>query len=97
VEEAAAKFVQTIAWKPSLVDETRAVGDRFQAGEPDPGPGFLGLKLLKDRDRDNSYLGISALRLAGSPTSPPPCATPAATRPACSPSSASQHHEPTSP
>jgi quinol monooxygenase YgiN len=53
------KFVQTIAWTSSRVDEMRAVADRFQAENPDPGPGFLGLKLLKDRDRENSYLVVA--------------------------------------
>jgi hypothetical protein len=55
----AVKFVQTIAWKTSRVDEMRAVADRFRAENPDPGPGFLGLKLLKDRDRENSYLVVA--------------------------------------
>jgi hypothetical protein len=27
--------------------------------EPDPGPGFVGLKVLKDRDRENSFLVIA--------------------------------------
>lgn len=53
------KFVQTIAWKTSRADEMRAVADRFQAENPDPGPGFLGLKMLKDRDRENSYLVVA--------------------------------------
>jgi quinol monooxygenase YgiN len=53
------KFVQTIAWKTSRVDEMRAVAERFQAENPDSGPGFLGLKMLKDRDRENSYLVVA--------------------------------------
>lgn len=53
------KFVQTIAWKTSRVDEMRAMADRFRAQNPDPGPGFLGLKLLKDRDREDSYLVVA--------------------------------------
>ena len=53
------KFVQTIAWRTSRVDEMRAVAERFQAENPDPGPGFLGLKMLKDRDRENSYLVVA--------------------------------------
>ena len=53
------KFVQTIAWKTSRVDEMRAVAERFQAENPDPGQGFLGLKMLKDRDHENSYLVVA--------------------------------------
>ena len=53
------KFVQTIAWKTSRVEEMRAVAERFRAENPDPGPGFLGLKMLKDRDRENSYLVVA--------------------------------------
>jgi quinol monooxygenase YgiN len=53
------KFVQTIAWKTSRVDEMRAVAERFRAENPDPGPGFLGLKMLKDRDRENRFLVVA--------------------------------------
>jgi quinol monooxygenase YgiN len=53
------KFLQTIAWKTSRADEMRAVAARFQAENPDPGPGFLGLKMLKDRDQENNYLVIA--------------------------------------
>ena len=53
------RFVQTIAWKTSRVDEMRAVAERFQAEHPDPGPGFIGLKMLKDRDHENSYLVVA--------------------------------------
>ena len=53
------KFVQTIAWMTSRQDEMQTVADRFQAEHPDPGPGFLALKVLKDRDRENSYLAVA--------------------------------------
>ena len=53
------KFVQTIAWNTSRADEMKAVADRFQAEHPDMGPGFIGLKMLKDRDRENSYLVVA--------------------------------------
>lgn len=53
------KFLQTIAWRTSRADEMRAVAARFQADNPDPGPGFLGLKMLKDRDQENNYLVIA--------------------------------------
>ena len=53
------KFLQTIAWKTSRPDEMRAASARFQAENPDPQPGFLGLKMLKDRDQEGMYLVIA--------------------------------------
>ena len=53
------KFVQTIAWKTSRMDQMQGVADRFRAENPDPGPGFIGLTVLKDRDRENSFLVIA--------------------------------------
>ena len=50
------KFVQTIAWKTSRMDQMQGVADRFRAEKPDPGPGFIGLTVLKDRDRENAYM-----------------------------------------
>jgi hypothetical protein len=52
------KFVQTIAWKTSREAEMRAVADRFWADNPEPGPGFIGAKVLKDRERANSVLVV---------------------------------------
>jgi heme-degrading monooxygenase HmoA len=53
------KFVQTIAWNTSRADEMKAVADRFQAEHPDMGPGFIGLKMLKDRDHENGFLIVA--------------------------------------
>src|SRR6266571_2317887 len=53
------KFVQTIAWNTSRADEMSAVVARFQAENPEPGPGFLGVKMLKDRDKENSFLVVA--------------------------------------
>jgi quinol monooxygenase YgiN len=53
------KFVQTIAWTTGHADEMRAVADRFRAENPDPEPGFIGLKMLKDRDKENNYLVVA--------------------------------------
>jgi quinol monooxygenase YgiN len=53
------KFVQTIAWKTSRPDEMRALAERFRAENPEPGPGMAGLKMLKDRDQEDSYLMIA--------------------------------------
>jgi hypothetical protein len=33
--------------------------DRFFAEHPEPGPGFLGAKVLKDRERANTYLVVA--------------------------------------
>jgi quinol monooxygenase YgiN len=49
-------FVQTIAYTTTRPDEMKALNERYRAENPDGGPGFLGLKVLKDRDRENSYL-----------------------------------------
>jgi hypothetical protein len=53
------KFVQTITWKTSRADEMQEVAARFQADNPDPQPGFLGLKMMKDRDQEDMYLVIA--------------------------------------
>jgi quinol monooxygenase YgiN len=53
------KFLQTIQWSTSRPDEMRALAERFQTDNPDPGPGFVSLKMLKDRDKENSYLMIA--------------------------------------
>ena len=53
------KFIQTISYATSQPDEMRALSERFQAENPDPGPGFVGLKICKDRDRENAYLLVA--------------------------------------
>src|SRR5262249_47444680 len=58
-EEARMKFVQTVAWKTSRPDEMREAAARFQADNPDPGPGFIGFKMLKNREQEDSYLVIA--------------------------------------
>ena len=52
------KFVQTIAWTSSREEELLAMIDRFMGEHPEPGPGTLNVKLLKDRDRENAYMII---------------------------------------
>ena len=48
-------FIQTIGYSTGRADEIRALSDQFDRDSPDA-PGFLGLKVLKDRDRENTYL-----------------------------------------
>jgi len=52
------KFVQTIAWKTSKPAEMQAIATRWQAENPDS-PGFVGLKMLKNRDVEDSYLVVA--------------------------------------
>jgi hypothetical protein len=53
------KLAQTIAWKSSRVDEMQALAARWQEENPNPGSGFLGLKMLKDRDQEDTYLVVA--------------------------------------
>jgi quinol monooxygenase YgiN len=54
-------FVQTISFSTSRMDEMQKVMDAFTEGRRQPGgaaPGFLGSKVVKDRDRENAYMVI---------------------------------------
>ena len=50
-------FVQTIAFSTSRIDEIQAMGQDYEAEAGNP-PGYIGLKVLKDRDHENAYLMI---------------------------------------
>ncbi len=52
------KFVQTIAYTTSKPDEMRALGDEFNRENP-TSPGMATVKVLKDRDREDSYLVVA--------------------------------------
>jgi antibiotic biosynthesis monooxygenase (ABM) superfamily enzyme len=52
------KFVQTIRFSTTRFDEMKALNDEFDAQGGDA-PGFLGVKILKDRERDNAYMLIA--------------------------------------
>ena len=51
-------FIQTIAYTTSRPDELREVMEAFERDDPGS-PGLVGVRVLKDRDRDNAYLVIA--------------------------------------
>lgn len=51
-------FVQTIAYTTSKPDEMSALGDEFNQANPSS-PGLVSVKVLKDRDQENSYLLVA--------------------------------------
>jgi quinol monooxygenase YgiN len=51
-------FVQTISFTTSRVDELRQLADQYDRDSPNA-PGFLGSKILRDRDRENAYLIVA--------------------------------------
>jgi quinol monooxygenase YgiN len=52
------RFIQTIWYTTQKPEEIRELSETFDRDSPN-GPGFLGAKVLKDRDRDNTYLVIA--------------------------------------
>jgi heme-degrading monooxygenase HmoA len=53
-------FIQTIGYTTSRPDDMKALSDRFREENPDAStPGFVGIKVLKDRDRDNAYMIVA--------------------------------------
>ena len=52
------KFVQTISFTTARMDEMQALMDAFD-NEPGSRAGFLGAKVLKDRDRENTYMVVA--------------------------------------
>jgi quinol monooxygenase YgiN len=54
------KFIQTIGYTTSRPDDMKALSDRFREENPDTETrGFLGYKVLKDRDQDNAYMIVA--------------------------------------
>jgi quinol monooxygenase YgiN len=51
-------FIQTISFTTARMDEMQKLMDSF-ASEPQSRPGFLGAKVVKDRDRENAYMVIA--------------------------------------
>jgi quinol monooxygenase YgiN len=49
------KFVQTISYTTTKIDELRALSDRWNAENPQA-PGLVGVKVLQDRDRENAFM-----------------------------------------
>lgn len=51
-------LIQTIAFATGKIEDVRALGEEFERDNPDA-PGFLGLRVLRDRDRENAYVMIA--------------------------------------
>ena len=51
-------FIQTIAYTTKRPEEMRALMDAFERDDPDS-PGLVSVRVLKDRDRDNSFLVVA--------------------------------------
>ena len=52
-------FIQTISFSTSKYDEMQKMMDEFDEQQGAQSPGFLGLKILKDRDHENMYLVVA--------------------------------------
>ena len=53
------KFIQTIAFTSTQEDALRALGENWDNQNQGDAPGYLGSKILKDRDRENAYMVIA--------------------------------------
>lgn len=53
------KFIQTISFTSSRMDEMQALMDEYTAQSGAGAPGFIRSTVLKDRDRPNTYLVIA--------------------------------------
>src|SRR5262245_10060449 len=49
------RFIQTVSYTTSKPDALKALADQWEQDNPST-PGMVSLKLLKDRDRENSYI-----------------------------------------
>ena len=52
-------FIQTIGFSTSRYPEMQAMMDEFDEAQGGQSPGFMGLKICKDRDHENMYLVIA--------------------------------------
>ncbi len=53
------KFVQTIRFSTTRIDEIQAMSDQYDRESGGDAPGFLGARVLKDRDQDNDYMIVA--------------------------------------
>ena len=51
-------FIQTISFRTSRMDEMQKLMDAFD-DQPQSRPGFVGSRVLKDRDKENTYMVIA--------------------------------------
>lgn len=52
-------FIQTISFSTNRMDEMQTMMDRWDEEQSEPAPGFVGTKILKDRDNDNAFMVIA--------------------------------------
>ena len=53
------KFVQTIRFSTTRIDDITKMSNEFDEQQGSQAPGFLGVKILKDRDRENAYVVVA--------------------------------------
>jgi hypothetical protein len=51
-------FIQTISFTTNRIEELQQMSDQYDQDNPNA-QGFRGVKILKDRDRENAYLIIA--------------------------------------
>ena len=52
------KFIQTISYTTTRIDEIQALSEDYDRDRPSA-PGFLGARVLKDRDHENAYMVVA--------------------------------------
>jgi hypothetical protein len=52
-------FIQTISFITSRIDEIAALGEEYEREQSGQARGFVGTRILKDRDRENAYMLIA--------------------------------------
>ena len=52
-------FVQTISFTTTRIDEIAAMGEAYEREQGEQAPGYVGTRILKDRDRENAYMVIA--------------------------------------
>jgi antibiotic biosynthesis monooxygenase (ABM) superfamily enzyme len=58
-EGEAMAFVQTISFTTSRIDEIAAMGNEYEQEQGGQAPGYRSNRILKDRDRENSYMVVA--------------------------------------
>lgn len=51
-------FIQTISFTSTRIEDLQRISEDFDRNNPSA-PGFVGVKILKDRDHENAYLLIA--------------------------------------
>lgn len=53
------RFTQTVGFRTKKVDELRRMSEDYRQDQGPAAPGFLGARILKDRDREDTYLIVA--------------------------------------